>query len=100
MTLVAEELMTVREAAQMCRRTAETVRRWIWGGKLPAQKLGNQLFVRRADVLRMTTAAKRTDKQTQIALLKEIKALRERMRRRFGTFDILEALDRSREAHP
>jgi len=27
----------------------ETVRRWIWGGKLPAQKLGNQLFIKRSD---------------------------------------------------
>ncbi|MBI4307269.1 MAG: helix-turn-helix domain-containing protein [Chloroflexi bacterium] len=95
-----QDMMTVREAARECRRTAETVRRWIWEGKLPAQKLGNQLFVRRADVMRMTASAKRSDKQTQMALVAEIKALRERIRRRVGTFDILEALDRSREAHP
>ena len=44
------KLMTVREAAQECGRNMETVRRWIWSGKLPAQKLGNQLFTTRGDL--------------------------------------------------
>ena len=45
-----DDLMTVREVARACHRSEETVRRWIWSGKLPARKLGNQLFARRADV--------------------------------------------------
>ena len=44
------DLMTVREIARACHRSEETVRRWIWSGKLPARKLGNQLFARRSDV--------------------------------------------------
>jgi excisionase family DNA binding protein len=44
------DLMTVREVARACHRSEETVRRWIWSGKLRARKLGNQLFVKRADV--------------------------------------------------
>jgi excisionase family DNA binding protein len=44
------DLMTVREVARACHRSEETVRRWIWSGKLPARKLGNQLFVEKADV--------------------------------------------------
>ena len=44
-----DELISVREAAKECGRNMETVRRWIWGGKLPAQKLGNQLFIKRSD---------------------------------------------------
>ena len=44
------KLMSVREAAQECGRNMETVRRWIWSGKLPAQKLGNQLFITRGDL--------------------------------------------------
>lgn len=45
-----DELMTVREVARACSRSEETVRRWIWSGKLSATKLGNQLFVKRGDV--------------------------------------------------
>ena len=40
-----DEMITVLEAAKRCGRNPETVRRWIWSGKLPAEKLGNQLFV-------------------------------------------------------
>ncbi len=41
-------LISVREAAKLCGRNPETVRRWIWGGKLPAEKLGNQLFIKKS----------------------------------------------------
>lgn len=44
------ELLTVREVARRCHRSEETIRRWIWAGKLPARKLGNQLFVEAADL--------------------------------------------------
>jgi len=44
-----EKLISVREAATECGRNMETVRRWIWAGKLPAEKLGNQLFIKRSD---------------------------------------------------
>ena len=44
------ELLTVREVARLCDRTEETVRRWIWSGRLPARKIGNQLFVSRLDL--------------------------------------------------
>ena len=45
-----EEHINVREAAKECGRNPETVRRWVWSGKLPAQKLGNQLFIKRGDL--------------------------------------------------
>lgn len=48
-----EQLLTVREVARRCHRSEETVRRWIWSGKLPAKKLGNQLFVEAADLARV-----------------------------------------------
>jgi excisionase family DNA binding protein len=48
-TRTKDNLISVREAAKECGRNMETVRRWIWGGKLPAQKLGNQLFIKRSD---------------------------------------------------
>jgi excisionase family DNA binding protein len=43
-----DKLISVREAAKECDRNPETIRRWIWSGKLPAEKLGNQLFIRRS----------------------------------------------------
>ena len=36
---VAQEI-TVREAAQRVHRSEETIRRWIWSGRLPAHKRG------------------------------------------------------------
>src|SRR3990170_1854572 len=45
-----EKLISVREAAKECGRNTETVRRWIWAGKLPAEKLGNQLFIKKKDL--------------------------------------------------
>jgi excisionase family DNA binding protein len=35
----------VREAARRVRRSPETVRRWIWSGRLPATKRGNTYYV-------------------------------------------------------
>ena len=95
-----DEMVTVREASRERHRTAETVRRWIWEGKLPAQKLGNQLFVRRADLAQLGSG-EQPGLAERLAALDEAGAVRERIAQRIGgTIDILEALDRSREAHP
>lgn len=37
--------VTVPEAARRAGRSPETVRRWIWSGRLPSQKVGNQHLV-------------------------------------------------------
>src|SRR5215207_1120938 len=37
--------LTVPEAARRAGRSAETIRRWIWSGRLPARKVGNQHLV-------------------------------------------------------
>lgn len=47
------EMMEVREAAAYAGRTPETVRRWVWAGRLPARRQGNRLLVSRADVDRL-----------------------------------------------
>jgi len=44
------ELLDVREAARLADRTPETVRRWIWSGRLAAQRHGNRLLVSRHDL--------------------------------------------------
>jgi excisionase family DNA binding protein len=38
--MVATQELTVREAARRARRSEETIRRWIWTGRLPAVKRG------------------------------------------------------------
>lgn len=48
MTAVQE--LTVREAAQRVHRSPETIRRWIWSGRLPAIKRRNTYYV---DVVRL-----------------------------------------------
>lgn len=47
------DLVTVREAATLAGRTPETVRRWVWSGRLTAQRDGGRLLVERADVERI-----------------------------------------------
>lgn len=41
------EMLDVREVAELAGRTSETVRRWIWSGRLPARRHGNKLLVAR-----------------------------------------------------
>lgn len=58
----ADELLEVRSAAALAGRHPETVRRWVWSGRLPALRRGNRLLVARADVeaLAGTSAASGT----------------------------------------
>ncbi|MBI2266709.1 MAG: helix-turn-helix domain-containing protein [Armatimonadetes bacterium] len=89
-----EKLLTIREAAARFERNPETVRRWIWSGRLPARKLGNQLFIRKNDLdgLRQFEAsAKNSD------FLKRSKALRKKILARTGeVFDISKLIEDTR----
>jgi excisionase family DNA binding protein len=44
------EMVDVREAARLAGRSPETVRRWVWSGRLPSVKNGNKWFVPRSQV--------------------------------------------------
>lgn len=44
------EMVGVREAARLAGRTPETVRRWVWSGRVVARKEGNRLLVPRSDI--------------------------------------------------
>jgi excisionase family DNA binding protein len=46
------ERVDIRQAASDSGRSAETVRRWIWSGKLAATKRGNRLLIDRAQLER------------------------------------------------
>lgn len=48
------EMLDVREIAELAGRTPETVRRWIWSGRLPARRHGNKLLVARGEIAELT----------------------------------------------
>lgn len=52
-----EDLVTVRQAAALADRTPETIRRWVWSGRLPARREDNRLLVARDDVARLVRRA-------------------------------------------
>jgi excisionase family DNA binding protein len=95
----ADESINVREAARQCGRNAETIRRWIWDGKLPAQKLGNQLFIKKKDLAlfcRETAIAYRAEPDMDI--LKKAKELRGQIRAGTDTgFNIKKDITEMRE---
>ncbi|MDP3880283.1 MAG: helix-turn-helix domain-containing protein [Dehalococcoidales bacterium] len=95
-----DELIGVREAAKTCHRNMETIRRWIWSGKLPAQKLGNQLFIKRADLASYCreTAIRGYEARPRPDFLERAIALQERMRTRgVKPFNAAEQVRRMRE---
>ena len=94
------ELVSVREAASECGRNMETIRRWIWGGKLPAQKLGNQLFIKKSDLASFCreTAVIKYKAEPKSDFLERARALREEIHKRTGTtFDAGEEIRQMRE---
>lgn len=58
------EMMDVREAAQLADRTPETIRRWIWSGRLAARRQGNRLLVTRRDLESLVRGAPSEDAMT------------------------------------
>jgi len=107
-----DDLMTVRDVARVCNRSEETVRRWIWSGKLRARKLGNQMFVARKDLEAMraprTAEAKvryranagqgvpRTQKE-KLAFAQEILELGREMEAKYGSVNVTELIRDVRE---
>jgi excisionase family DNA binding protein len=54
-----EEMLDVRAAAALAGRHPETIRRWVWSGRLPARRVGNRLLVARGDVEALAGAPER-----------------------------------------
>jgi hypothetical protein len=46
------EMLDVREASRLVDRTPETVRRWVWTGRVEAIKQGNRLLMPRDQIVR------------------------------------------------
>ncbi|HVB13998.1 MAG TPA: helix-turn-helix domain-containing protein [Candidatus Dormibacteraeota bacterium] len=49
-------LVDVREAARLTGRSPETVRRWVWAGRLVASRQGHRLLVSRLEVVALGAA--------------------------------------------
>jgi excisionase family DNA binding protein len=49
----ADDLIDVSSAAVLVGRHPETVRRWVWSGRLSARRRGRQLLVARSEVQAM-----------------------------------------------
>ena len=47
---MAQDELDIRDAARLTGRSAETVRRWVWAGRVRARKSGKRLLVLRGDL--------------------------------------------------
>jgi len=47
---VAESSISVRDAARLLGRHPETIRRWVWTGRVTARRHGNRLLLDRAEI--------------------------------------------------
>jgi len=65
----ASDVLTVREAAIRVGRAPETIRRWIWSGRLAAHRRGNRLMVARQELERIATDARLPDLTTWLAAI-------------------------------
>lgn len=61
------EMVGVAEAAVLADRSQETIRRWVWSGRIPAVKSGQKLYVRRSDVARTTPREERAGSTMSLA---------------------------------
>ena len=69
------EMLDVRTAASVLRRNPETVRRWIWSGRLAARREGNRLLIARRDVEALADSSR--DALSLAAWAKRARASRE-----------------------
>ncbi|HVD00783.1 MAG TPA: helix-turn-helix domain-containing protein [Candidatus Dormibacteraeota bacterium] len=53
----AQDELTINDAAALVNRSPETVRRWVWVGRLKARKSGRNLLVARKDIEGLAAAA-------------------------------------------
>lgn len=88
------------EAAVRANRTQETIRRWIWSGRLPSRKVGNQHVIEEAELSRVVgeaadarweAYAKRRDAR--------LAQLSEESKARMAEIDIAAMIDEDRDSH-
>src|SRR3989449_11064734 len=77
---MARDELDIRAAARLTGRSAETVRRWVWSGRLRARKRGKRLFVLRSDLVALADV-----QGTKHLSLSEWRAMANRVLRRSRT---------------
>jgi excisionase family DNA binding protein len=93
--------ITVPEAARRVGRNPETIRRWIWSGKLPSEKVGTQHLVDldRVDALAAKRSPAPTPAQQWEAWDAEVQRVNEEFPASFRGIDVIEAIRLTREGH-
>lgn len=66
LTIDGVDVLDVREAALHVGRTPETVRRWVWSGKVTAIRQGHRLLIPRTDL--DSAVADRDQDQSRMSL--------------------------------
>jgi excisionase family DNA binding protein len=96
------DTLTVSQVAKRLGKNPETVRRWIWSGKLRSTKVGNQHFVAVSDLPDGVSPEERAARDREIAALHELAAIGEQMRKRHPEVDwsIEAILDETRSYLP
>jgi excisionase family DNA binding protein len=80
--------LDVRAAARLAGRTTETIRRWVWSGRLSARKRGSRLLVSRSDVEALAGPRKGSLSLREWATLAEA-AMRSRRRKGASAADLV-----------
>jgi excisionase family DNA binding protein len=93
--------LTVRDAAALCGKNPETIRRWVWTGRIQAEKVGNQLFIERSQLEKSRYEeghGKVMENKNLAEFLRRADKLRERIRKETGgkVFDISQLIEESR----
>lgn len=78
------EMLSVEEAARLARRTPETIRRWVWSGRLPARRAGRRLLVDRREVEQLVGAATSSSSERLSLEQWQQRVLEERRQGRLG----------------
>ena len=74
-------MLTVRDAVDGAQRE-DGAPVWIWDGKLPARKIGNQLFVEETGLAQFESGAREHRAAEQAALVDELRAFHGELRAR------------------
>lgn len=92
--------ITVPEAAVRANRTQETIRRWIWSGRLPSRKVGNQHVIEEAELSRVVGEA--ADARWEAYVKRRdarLAQLSEESKARMAEIDISAMIDEDRDSH-
>jgi excisionase family DNA binding protein len=92
--------LTVPEAARRVGKNPETIRRWIWQGRLRATKIGNQHFVEPDDLARAAAGDRLHDRsESWERFFEHAAALQRSMRERsVAPFDAADEIRAGRES--